>query len=588
MIQEWFEMKDIRKRWLANAVWIPLRASHKIEEVGRYGYVGYREEFYGAGTLAVSLDAKKEADKLGWIDIGIARSHGSIVDSDRYIPCDVYEHHSGKPTGIALVLEQRGNRKEHAQWHLHQDLVIALGLKREHAVWVGIHDGYTEVAHLLAGPDSSPYLLEVRAEYLRDYLCARNMALYVTSYRNRVEIVDDTTHITWNENPKKEASGGDRWEGHVSAIHEGGMPYGEEMAVFHVTRNDVDPEEDVPTFDFADDDSVTSKSWTKKYQGKKLYHVEGELWRNEWVDPGPHSVIVRGDKLPATVFFITDATGKKESEDTLIKGSRWLWFKPDVIMALAHRRGGSLNWYTRDTGNVRCSPDYNIHFGVNKLGLINVYAKDIGLLPEWQQRIWAGSNVSPEGKVSEELLAAQMRTAPADTQAPEAFLAKALAHLDHAFTDTLGEPLLREHQDHPEILTRAHRFRAVDQAGLFGLAKDLARLTADSIDTTAVQRVVSPPKGEKWASLKSLEKVLAKVIPADEARNLLSPLVGIYELRHADAHLAGSEIEEALTLAGVDSTLPPIQQGCQLIHACVSSLYKIAEVIKKSSGKVLA
>jgi len=71
---------------------------------------------------------------------------------------------------------------------------------------------------------------------------------------------------------------------------------------------------------------------------------------------------------------------------------------------------------------VGCSPDYTVHFGINSLGLLNVYAKDIGLLPEWQQRIWAGYNVGPDGKVSKELLASQIDAEPADTQAPEAFL----------------------------------------------------------------------------------------------------------------------------------------------------------------------
>jgi hypothetical protein len=71
---------------------------------------------------------------------------------------------------------------------------------------------------------------------------------------------------------------------------------------------------------------------------------------------------------------------------------------------------------------VSCSPDCGVHFGMNRLPLINAYAKDVALLPEWQQRIWAGHNVGPEGGVSEELLASQVRAQPARTQAPEEFL----------------------------------------------------------------------------------------------------------------------------------------------------------------------
>src|SRR5262249_4545318 len=172
-------------------------------------------------------------------------------------------------------------------------------------------------------------------------------------------------------------------------------------------------------------------------------------------------------------------------------------------------RGGGLRWYTRDTGGVKSSPGSYKHFGVNKLGLVNVYAKDIGLLAEWEQQIWAGFNVGPEGGVSEELLAAQAEGQPAHTQAPEEYLSKAFVLLNETASAKFGFLLFREHADFSSLVARSHRFRATDQAGLFALAKDLARLTADSIDTAAIQRIVAPPKGEKWGSLKSLEKLLA-------------------------------------------------------------------------------
>jgi hypothetical protein len=229
---------------------------------------------------------------------------------------------------------------------------------------------------------------------------------------------------------------------------------------------------------------------------------------------------------------------------------------------------------------VGCSSDYGVHFGVNALGLINVYAKDIALLPEWQQKVWAGYNVSPEGKVSEELLASQMKAEPANTRAPEGFLADGLSRLNYLAKTKLGITLLRQHDQIPELIAHAHRFRATDKEGLFALAKDLARLTADSIDASALQQVVPPPKGVKWGSLKSLENLLATRIDPDRARAMLGPLFGIYELRHADAHLASWKSADALSLAKVDQTAPYAIQGYQLLHACVSSFYRICQVIE--------
>lgn len=60
-----------------------------------------------------------------------------------------------------------------------------------------------------------------------------------------------------------------------------------------------------------------------------------------------------------------------------------------------------------------------------------------------------------------------------------------------------------------------------------------------------MQSVIPPPKKTKWGSLKSLENLLASKYDRDFIRKLTAPLVGVYELRHADAHLPSSKIEEA-------------------------------------------
>lgn len=581
MQQEWFEMRGIRRRELNSAAWIPLRASYVVDSTGEHGYLGHRRDFYSTTSLAVPLERRAEAENLGWMDIGIGRDHSAYVENDRYHPSDVSENYDGDLIGIRLVLDQRGNREEPNQWHLHQDFVIAMRLRQEGNSWIAIDEGYLEVARIHYRQDGAPYLLEVRAEHLKDYLCARKMALYVVSHRSREEIVDNADHISWASSPVIEESNLSRWEGSVSEIHEGGEPYGSKWAVFHIVRTDVDVEEDVPTFGPPTGDNVAGESWTRGFTGTKLLRIHGVLWRREWVEPATLSPRIRGDDVPASVFFITDAEGTRENSDTLQEGGRWLWFRPEVIMALAHRRGGKLEWYTRDTGGVACSPDYDTHFGVNQLGFVNVYAEDIALLPEWQQRIWAGYNISPEGGVSAELLASQVDAEPASTQAPEAFLAVGYDLLNQASSAKWGFPIFRYHDQIPQLLIDAHRFRCVDQSGFYALAKDLARLTADSIDTDALQKIVPPPKGTKWASLKSLEHVLASKIGTEKARSLLGPLVGIYELRHADAHLASSEIHTALDLVAVDQSIPLVFQGYQLLRACVSALYGILDAIKK-------
>jgi hypothetical protein len=112
------------------------------------------------------------------------------------------------------------------------------------------------------------------------------------------------------------------------------------------------------------------------------------------------------------------------------------------------------------------------------------------------------------------------------------------------------------------------------------LAKDLARLVADRIDVNALHKIASPPSGEKWGSLKSLEKALATKMEPALAASLASPLFGIYELRLGDAHLPSSETDEALGKARVDQAVPFVEQGAQLIYTAAYSLHFAAEALR--------
>jgi hypothetical protein len=581
MDQKWFELLDIRRKNFSKSVWIPLRAIDDLNREGKYGFVGYKEEFFGCGSIAVPTVSVNSTKKLEWSDVGI-NEHSSYMEDGQYISADTHKIYGEDFTGLRLVIDQRSSDDTPSIWHLNQDFVVALGLVRERNSWVCPQDGYTEVARVKINADGKPLLLEVKAQYLKDYLCAREMTLYMTMYYSRDMILKDDLFITWPNGNSTFENETDRWKGRVMPIHEGGNPYGEKMAVFHLERTDIDETDDVPDISgFPTDENTKSESWEKEFEGEKLYRVMGDLWRNEIIEPAKASPKVREDEVASTVFFIIDAEGTRNCGKDLIDNGKWLWFKPDVIMALFHRRGGSLDFYSAQTGKVGSSYGHGVHFGVNELGLICVYAKDIGLLPEWQQQIWAGYNISPEGGVSQELLASQVRAKPADTQAPESFLANVFQEINKASEEKIGIKIFREHEVIPELIRKTHRFRAIDEASFYALAKDLARLIADSLDADAMQTIIPPPNKTKWGSMKSLENLLSSKYDVDFVRKILASLVGVYELRHADAHLPSSKLQKAFELIEIDKTLPYIHQGHQMLHHIVTSLYGVLDSFKK-------
>ncbi|KAA0939476.1 hypothetical protein [Psychrobacter sp. ANT_H59] len=586
--QNWLEMPENIRKKFDNSVWIPLRAAKHFKNPIKFGYEKYTREIFSVGSIAVPTENVQDiVDNYGWDDFGLSSIQKGYIHNSSYYQADQ------KPltlatdkdiTGIHLVLEQDSYAEDRVSiWHLNQDLVLTFDLISENDKWLSPKDGYIEVARIERNSDRQPILLEIKAEFLKDYLCARGMALLISAHYERDYITSVPNLVNWSNKEEKKTPVG-TWKGHVIPIHEGGEHYGSSTAVFHMSRTDAHLDEDVPDISsIPTDDNLISDSYSYKHQGKKLYRYLSEYWTDQIIYPGKHSVRIREDELSSSTFFITDVDGSKKNSDDLLKGGKWLWFKPDVIDTLYNRRGGYLGFYTENTGTVSCCHEYgyNIHFGVNELGLITVYAKDIAYLPEWQRIIWQGYNISPDGGISKELHASQVSANPASTKAPESFILEGYNKLSESTEKNFNFRLFKEHIELDSIFRRIHRFRSLDQSGFFALAKDVARVTADNIDTNKLQEIVQPPKGQKLGSLKSLENFLAKKYDLEQVRKITAPLVGVYELRHADAHLPSSKISEAYDLVGIDSNQLHIFQALCLLKSVTTSLWTISDMVDK-------
>lgn len=580
--QSWFELQPYRKRTMDTAVWITLHAVEELESEGNYGEKGYLLDFFGCGTVAVPIENKEHVKQIGWSDLGIGRTYSGGFDDGEYVPADVFKSWTKeKFKGLYLVMVQERRGEVERDWLIHPDLTLTLKLYKDGDSWVCPDEGYVEVIKVTKGSTGATQKVEIRAEFLKDYLYARQMGLWMTWYRERREIVEDCSHIKWENEVASEVSEHSNWQAQITAIHEGsGSRYGSQLGVFQLTREGVDLEEDVPqiTLPSGEGEAKSTQS-VRSHQGRKLHFIHGELWREEWVSPGPISPRIKGDDYAAYPTFISDAAGTRKDKNGLIGEGRWLWFKPEIVKTLLAHRAGRLDWYGAKLGEVGADSAGSVTFGVNSLGLVNVYAKDIAYLPYWQQQIWAGFNVGPDGAVCNELMQTQAVGTPVDTKAPESFLASEIERLNGAILKEFGVTAFKPHADTQKIIARCHRFRATNFEGLLELAKDLARISADSIDAAELLKKLTPPKGEKWGSLKCLEKIVALKAGDAEARKIAAPLFGVYDLRLADAHLPAKELKPALTNAGIDSDAPSVLQGEMVLRSFVATLSHMADIV---------
>lgn len=576
MEESWFQMKDLLTRKWGEKVWIPLRISQsaKNQEERKPGLI---EEFIGLATLAVPLPFQEQAKKIEWSDIW-GKEHGPTIYNNKYIPTGITPRSYSNPCGIGLVLEQRIPGDEPNLWHLNQDMVFALGLIREGNVWLRPEENYREAVKFTLDSNNKVTLIEIRQELLKDYLCARKLGLKFVSYQERIEIVLQKPSFKWADKSLEIKDVDNLWLGRSTKIDSFGMPVGT-VAVVNVTRPTADPKKDVPIVSHEDETHSSHSTFTRE---TVAYRLSGELWQSEWLNPGTLSTRVRGDKEPP-VHYLIDASGSRQSSIDLATSGRWIWFKAEVIPNLEIRRGGGLKWHTREMGSVWCSPGHEVTFGLNSIGLITVYAKDISYLPEWQQRLWAGFNISPEGGLSGEMHRAQVVGVPSGTYAPETLFSMACDWLEQAFRMKEGEDIFLVNTSRSSIMQQISRFSGCDHLGLLTLAKDLARLTADSINKKTIAKILNTD--DKLGSLKILELYLSKLIPLAEAKKIMSPLFCIYDLRLADAHLPSSGIDGRFTDLGLNTSQPYVWQSAQMINISANAIGNIGNIISESFKK---
>lgn len=575
--QPWIELKDLRRRRYANLTWIPLYLEREQRE-GNYGSVNYKYDVEAVRTLAVSLAYKSEVETWGFSRLN---NRYAPKTWDGYVEVGEERDADGGLIGTHLVMLQDLDGIAEQQLHISQDLVFALELLRERDVWVRPADAYAEVIKIERKPTGALAGVFIRPDYLKDYLCARGMALRIESYRERRAATKLRLDISWDQDHWTEQTQDGDFRFSISEVAEGDGPFSGSFSLFTIARTETFEPDEVPQLGPPTDENTIGETRHYEHKGPKIFDLDGERRLGEWLDPGATSPIVKRDDVPSHVRFIVGAAGETASADELNDEDigKWLFFSAEVVPALKKVRGVSSRWYTLHTGGIGSPAWPPVHFGINSEDLIVCYAYDVARLPEWERRIWSAYSVPPSGGLPPELEAAQIRTEPANTKAPEAYLEAARDALDTAVEKRWGTRAFRPHPEEKSIIAAVSRFRSLERSGFLSLAKDLARLTADSIDAASMHGIAPPGAGESKGSLKSLERVVAMIVGAEQARKLLAPLVGVYELRHGDAHLPSSTIEEAFRLVGVEDTESWLTRGTILIHNVVSSLFLLSYAI---------
>ncbi|MEG5590724.1 hypothetical protein UXP69_10910 [Enterobacter hormaechei] len=583
MDKDWILQQKETRRTFSKSTWIPLRQSLDNAQ-GDVKEIGYINEYFGCGSVAFPPQNREVAESLSWSEIGIGTTISPYAYKDGYYSAiDEYQYNDKDPIGIHLVLELPQPVVGGRQWILNPDLVAALRLIKEGEQWVRPEENFVVVAREVLDENGEHRLIEIKREFLIDYLAARNLSLRLSYYRQRIENVASLETSQYeNLVSHKEQRDGGQYELLIREIND---VFGGSWAMFRAWRTDVDEDEDAPVMGPETDENTDYEKSHGRKDGYTGVRVEGEFWRDEWIEHQGVSTRIRGDLDKNLPYFIVETDGTRlasaelDNEDV----GRWLWFRSSIVSELLALRGFSLRWYSAETGGIISTSGYSIHFGINSSDLITIYAYDVARLPAWEQHIWAAHNVVPDGKVSSELLDSQVKCRPASTHAVEELFFDVIEMLERGFRGVFNVPLFTHDIDRPEAMKHVSRFAVKDQASLLRLAKELIRIFTDRLDVRELRKLSTHANKDKLGSNKLLEDILAQKIGSEKARKVFGPIAGTYDMRVGDAHPTSSKIGDALKLAGIDDNNSYLRQGEQLISNFSQSIWWIGKLLFKDT-----
>lgn len=333
MDQDWILQTKETRRFFSGATWVPLRASCN-EEQGEVHDIGYVSEFFGCGSVAFPPEHRDFSERLSWDDIGINCSVQPYAYKDGYyssIEQYQYRYNEEEQIGVHLVFEHPQPVVEKMLWILNPDLVVALHLIKDGTNWVRPEENFVVVAREVIREEEGHRRIEIKREFLLDYLSARNISLRLSYFRQRVVNVASLEGSVYeNLADRKEQRDGGRFEILIRSLEN---VYGGSQILTRVWRTDVDEDEDapvmVPEID-GNTDCEISQGYLSGYEGVR---VGSEFFRDEWIEHQGQSVRVRGDADRTLPEFIVETDGTRMASANLYNRNRqgWLWFNSRVV-----------------------------------------------------------------------------------------------------------------------------------------------------------------------------------------------------------------------------------------------------------------
>lgn len=559
--QSWFEMIDVKCGIYGEGEWTPLWV-YEVSHEGDMFSAPYREEIFRIRTLFAPLVNRARLFDH-WIDLDSDGVY-PCVDQGNYCKPGVYyfDSRNGEEAGEYSVFKFCTVGGETCELQINQDLVAALQLIHKDDSWIRPAEG-GQIAIRLGKDDKGEVVrAEIRTEYLRDYLCARGMGLYIEEFRHRQEQDRDGRSILWQNSPVVECrrsrcgNGKYEWKGWMFK-HQDGNSWDDAQAI------------------------SAEVLFEPQY-----YRVEGQLWKQFWINPAQRSERVAGDD--SGFEYYVKPSGERHTISPLDDdefGHVYLFFRSDLVTH-ALSAGLQIIWEARDVFSIRFPGGQRILFGISGVGTCFCISADVARLAAWEQKLLHGDNIKPQEQdeyVGSELFQNQMMCEFLHTKAPENEFRRLLDELGLAFKKRTGDDLWRKMDCEDDVILEVSRFCSLSQGGYVLLAKRITNAMIERMDVDILKKFIDGRV--ETAQLKTiglLSAVISLITGDVDAGKRVRFMRDVNFIRQADAHfMSVDDVMHRINVLPMPDDLGWIERGARLIEYANQGLQDLVTVFRR-------
>lgn len=187
MTLDWMLQSKEISTTINTADWIPLKASRN-EEKGDVEKSGYSADFFSCSSMAFFSEKRRFAEQLTWKELGCSHEFLPSIDEDGHYSCiENFKINSNEVTGVHLVFDHSQPVTGERKWILNPDLIVALRLVKQGNNWIRSEEEFAVVAREEFDKQGNHILIEIKREFLLEYLAARKLSLRLYYCYQRVE-----------------------------------------------------------------------------------------------------------------------------------------------------------------------------------------------------------------------------------------------------------------------------------------------------------------------------------------------------------------------------------------------------------------